>query len=188
MGSLVWTTAAWPARLNRQICFESYPTISWFGTETYLWPIEEATTHLYADLFYQLIILHQFVDSNGYLNFEFIGHGKDRIGDEAAVKGAGFKIRNHWHFEYSAGLVQGAVIPGPLNDAPAPPQNYPSYQLNSVWDFYDDSFKDGIGYVFNDVANSQAISNAPDDSHNDFSVMKVNQINCKDFLIKSGRP
>jgi hypothetical protein len=138
---------------------------------------QEAIKHPYAYQTYQIIINNKFTDSNGYLNFSFTGHGRNRVGDEASMLGSGYKHNNQWHLEYKASLFQ-------TSQGNAGPYGiYPVYQLNAIWDFFDDSLQQGRAVRFNDITNSNLIKpSAANNELNDYDIGLVNRISCKLYL------
>ena len=173
------------ASLPKQLCFETRPTHSYlnnpdFYVGVYDWPttIEEVYASPFSDfavIRYQLVFTNKIKDSNGYLNFSFIGHSRAKVGDVTALIGSGYYINNKWKFNIYRSLAQ--TTQGKLGPMGA----YPVYDMNSVWDFAG-SLKEGTAFIFNDNVNSHIITtNHTDNTVNDFGEGIVYEIPCKQY-------
>jgi hypothetical protein len=187
---ILLATSAHAKPLPRQMCFEAVPVRSYFNfTQTLTYDPNTARDHQYAYQTFHLTILHQVTDSNGYRMFQFIGHGSDRAGDEAAMQGTGFqKPRTKAspnpsiHLEYTANIFQSWTT-DPLYAANKDSGPGPTYAIHAIWTL--DQTLNGTSTNFNDITNTNVLDipqNMPANTYNDFNRSQINRIPCNKTL------
>ena len=168
--------AALASELKGEMCFESYGLVAYFelSSDPVFISEVEAKAHSWAYHTHQIVITAKKRDSNGYTNFSFIGHGRNRAGDEAAMNGTGYKKGNKWHFEYKSNLFQQST--GDKGEYGI----YSTYEVNGIWDFNENQLNAGRAVHFNDVTNSNLTNPTyANNINNDYDIGVVNKISCK---------
>lgn len=181
VGVIITTSLEAKSDFNKEMCFESYPIIRYEFTNRnpiYV-DVDKMKAHPWAYSTIQMIIVNRYKDSNGFINFQVMGHGRNVAGDAAAINGVGYKKDGNYHFELKGSLFQHTVFDETNKSYEG------TYELNSIMEFKDNQLQEGLGVAFNDVTNTNIFLSVPDEIdnyHNDFNINRVNRIPCNQYL------
>lgn len=123
----------------------------------------------------QLITTQKIKDSNGYMNYQFMGHAHNIVGDTLPIIGSGYVFEGKAEIGLTGSLLQ--FTQGQLG----PNEAYPAYDIHLTLNL-DSELQRGTATWFNVLVNSQVIDpKQPNSIYNDFSSAVATRISCKNY-------